>query len=69
MEEMQGVLLAPRSPTQMKGIQAGTTEAEVLEKFRALARGWADALEGWAAVREASVGVTRELLSDGVMAA
>jgi hypothetical protein len=69
MEEMQGVLLAPRSPTQMKGIQAGTTEAEVVEKFRALARGWADALEGWAAVREASVGVTRELLGDGVMAA
>ncbi|TCO69875.1 hypothetical protein [Chromatocurvus halotolerans] len=69
MEEMQQVLVNPRSPTQLKGIAEGTSEAEVLARFRELARGWADALDGWVAVREASVTVVRELVDDGVMAA
>jgi len=69
MEEMQQVLVNPRSPTQLKGVPEGTTEAEVLAEFRVLARGWADALEGWVAVREASVEVVRELVDNGAMAA
>ena len=69
VEEMQQVLVNPRSPTQLKGIPEGTGEAEVLAQFRELARGWADALEGWASVREASVEVVRSLVANGTMAA
>jgi len=69
MEEMQQVLVNPRSPTQLKGVPEGTSEAEVLEEFRELARGWADALDGWVDLREASVDVVRGLVGDGAMAA
>ncbi len=38
---------------ELKGTAAETTEAELVGKFRRLARGWAAALETWPAVREA----------------
>ncbi|MEQ8515851.1 MAG: hypothetical protein RIC38_09635 [Chromatocurvus sp.] len=69
VEEMQQVLVNPRSPTQLKGIPEGTPEAEVLAEFRELARGWADALDAWVAVREASVDVIRGLVDDGALVA
>lgn len=69
MEEMQQVLVNPRSPTQLGGIAEGASEAEVLDRFRELARGWADALDGWGEIREASVGLVRGLMDAKKMAA
>lgn len=53
VEEVSASLQKPQSPLAMHGLPADMTEAGLCGEFRALAEGWAAALEAWPAMRNA----------------
>ena len=63
--EIQALLAEQQSPVMMRGVPAGSSEAELLQRFRQYACGFADALEHWAAVRDASSTVLERLQQAG----
>tara|TARA_R110001599_G_scaffold63703_8_gene177443 strand:- start:1909 stop:3750 length:1842 start_codon:yes stop_codon:yes gene_type:complete len=61
LDETQALIAQPQSPAMLHGVPEGSREDQLLETFRQYACGFADALDHWAAVREASVGVAARL--------
>lgn len=53
VEEVERSLDELHSPTRISGVPEGVTDAALLEQFRALALGWAAAIEAWPAMRKA----------------
>ncbi|MDP5063376.1 MAG: hypothetical protein NWQ24_01750 [Haliea sp.] len=69
LNEMQALIAEQQSPTTMHGVPAGSSELGLLQCFRDYANGFADALEHWAVVREASVAVAAQLELEGKLVA
>jgi len=62
IEEMQRAIATSQSPTGIHGVAANATEAELLQEFREMARGFAAALAGWVEMREVAPGLVDELI-------
>ena len=60
IEEMQRAIATSQSPTGIHGVAANATEAELLQEFREMARGFAAALAGWVEMREVAPGLVDE---------
>jgi len=63
IEEVQQALASPQSPTCLRGLPEGATEATLLPEFRELARGFAASLQGWADMRTVAATLTDEMVS------
>ena len=62
VEEAQKALVTPQQLTAIQGVPEGSTEAALLQEFRALATGFAGALAGWEATREAASALTQAMI-------
>ncbi len=62
IEEVQRAISQSHSPTEISGSSADATEADVLAEFRAMATGFAAALQGWVEIRDVASALTDELI-------
>jgi hypothetical protein len=65
--ELQEVLTSTNTPAGMSDVAAGTTDAELLTRFREMARGFAAALDGWVESREVASALCDEMMASGRM--
>jgi hypothetical protein len=65
IEDVGKSLLNSQSPTRFVRNPEATTEVQVLARFRGMAQGFAAALTGWVAMREAASQLTAELITSG----
>lgn len=65
--ELQEVLTAVNSPVNIGNIPEGATEAELLTRFREMARGFAAALDGWVDTRQVASELVEKLVADGTL--
>tara|TARA_E500000305_G_C4027381_1_gene242630 strand:+ start:3046 stop:5058 length:2013 start_codon:yes stop_codon:yes gene_type:complete len=65
VEEAQHSLAEPQSLLRMHGVPEGSSEQAILNRFRHYVTGFADVLEHWVTIREASVAVARKLGENG----
>ncbi|NQX89267.1 MAG: hypothetical protein HRT77_11445 [Halioglobus sp.] len=52
IQELQQVLGEVNSPSNLPGVTGGSTDAELIARFRALALGFSGALQGWVEARD-----------------
>jgi hypothetical protein len=62
IEELQLALSVNQSPTNIRGIPANATEAELLAQFRDMVRGFAAALAGWVEIRSVAAELTEGMI-------
>ncbi len=67
VEEAQRALAEPQSPVSMYTGFGDSSEQEIVDRFRRYATGFADVLEHWVAIREASVAVAGKLDESGAL--
>lgn len=52
VEEVEKSIVRTHSPKDIPGVDADASEAALLVEFRAMARGWADAIQHWPSIRQ-----------------
>jgi hypothetical protein len=65
VDELQQALTSVDSPTRMAGVPAGATEADVLARFREIAKGFAAALDGWVEMRDTAARLVDGMIDSG----
>jgi hypothetical protein len=52
VEEVEQSMIEEHSPARIRGIPESANEGSLIELFKGFARGWADAIDAWPAMRE-----------------